>query len=133
MKQNRKFSLTRGEELVKLGKALSSQVRIDILKLLEYQNLNVNEIAERLELPPSSAANHVRILEEAGLLKTSLKPGTRGSMKICSAVGGRISIDLCVSENARKEGRDDLHADRKFCGLSGGAHLWDCGTGRADR
>ena len=102
MKQNRKFSLTRGEELVKLGKALSSQVRIDILKLLEYQNLNVNEIAERLELPPSSAANHVRILEEAGLLKTSLKPGTRGSMKICSAVGGRISIDLCVSENAGK-------------------------------
>ena len=55
MKQNRKLSLTRGEELVKLGKALSSQVRIDILKLLEYQNLNVNEIAERLELPPSSA------------------------------------------------------------------------------
>ena len=72
------------KELCSLGKALSSEVRIEILKLLEQQSLNVNEIAEKLEIPASSAAMNVRVLEEAGLIRTELRPGVRGSMKICS-------------------------------------------------
>ena len=57
------------KELCSLGKALSSEVRIEILKLLEQQSLNVNEIAEKLEIPASSAAMNVRVLEEAGLIR----------------------------------------------------------------
>lgn len=56
--------------------------------------MNVNEIAEQLKIPSSSAAVHVRILEEAGLLDTELRPGIRGSRKICSFRGGQVCIDL---------------------------------------
>ncbi|POP31359.1 ArsR family transcriptional regulator [Lactonifactor longoviformis] len=82
------------KELCSLGKALSSEVRIEILKLLEQQSLNVNEIAERLEIPASSAAMNVRVLEDAGLIRTELKPGVRGSMKICSKQCGEVEILL---------------------------------------
>lgn len=82
------------KELCSLGKALSSEVRIEILKLLEQQSLNVNEIAEKLESPASSAAMNVRVLEEAGLIRTELRPGVRGSMKICSKQCGEVKILL---------------------------------------
>ena len=82
------------KELCSLGKALSSEVRIEILKLLEQQSLNVNEIAEKLEIPASSAAMNVRVLEEAGLIRTELRPGVRVSMKICSKQCGEVKILL---------------------------------------
>ncbi len=50
---------------------------------LEREPLNINEIAERMKIPPSSAAMHVKTLEEAGLIETILMPGIRGSMKVC--------------------------------------------------
>lgn len=67
-----------------MGKALSSEVRLDILKLLEKEQLNVNEIADKLSIPSSSAAMHVKVLEECALIATELRPGVRGSMKMCS-------------------------------------------------
>ncbi|MGB8454627.1 MAG: ArsR family transcriptional regulator [Anaerocolumna sp.] len=72
------------KQLLLLAKGLSAEVRIDILRLLCRNDLNINEIAEQLELPQSSAAAHVKVLEEAGLIKTSLRPAVRGSMKMCS-------------------------------------------------
>lgn len=86
------------KELCSLGKALSSEVRIEILKLLEQQSLNVNEIAEKLGIPASSAAMNVRVLEEAALIRTELKPGVRGSMKICSRQCSEVEIQLKTEE-----------------------------------
>ncbi len=82
------------EQLVLLAKALSAEVRIEILKLLCRYDLNINEIAERLELPQSSAAAHIKVLEEAGLIITSLKPAVRGSMKVCTKQLKSFNIDL---------------------------------------
>lgn len=72
------------EGLRKAGKALSSETRIHILKLLYYNSYNVKEIAEKLDIPASSAALHIRVLEDADLIQIKQKPGSRGSMKLCS-------------------------------------------------
>ncbi|HHX62511.1 MAG TPA: helix-turn-helix domain-containing protein [Epulopiscium sp.] len=82
------------EQLTIVAKALSSEVRIEIIKLLNLMSLNVNEISERLEIPASTAALNVKVLEEAGLIHTELQPGTRGSMKLCSLKRGLIKIQL---------------------------------------
>ena len=82
------------EQLALLARALSAEVRIEILRLLCRTDLNINEIAERLNLPQSSAAAHVKVLEEAGLIKTSLKPAVRGSMKVCSRLLSAFQVDL---------------------------------------
>ncbi|MCR5584162.1 MAG: helix-turn-helix domain-containing protein [Lachnospiraceae bacterium] len=80
------------EKLNLIGKALSSDVRIDILRLLSEKSFNVNEIADKLDIPASSAAMHVRALEEAGLIKCDLVPAVRGSMKLCSKAVNGVEI-----------------------------------------
>ncbi len=85
------------EKLNLIGKAFSSDVRIDILRLLSEKSFNVNEIAEKLNIPASSAAMHVKSLEEAGLIKCDLVPAVRGSMKLCSKAVNGVEI---VTESA---------------------------------
>jgi predicted transcriptional regulator len=66
-----------------IGKALSSEVRLDILKLLIEKASNVSEIANIFNIPLSSAALHIKVLEEAKLITTQEKPGLRGAQKLC--------------------------------------------------
>lgn len=82
------------DRLCKVGKALSSEIRVQILKLLYYNSYNVKEIAHLLNIPTSSAALHVSVLEEADLIQTKQKPGSRGSMKLCSRKYDFLSIQL---------------------------------------
>ena len=82
------------ERLCSLGAALSSPARIQVLKLLYHHSFNVAEIAEKLQIPASSAALYIRSLESAGLINTKLQPGSRGSMKICSRKNDQIIIRL---------------------------------------
>lgn len=98
------LNFNRNEKIIAVGKALSSELRLRILKILEEQAYNVNEIAEHLGIPASSAAMHVKVLEEAGLICTELKSAVRGSMKVCTKAVESIVIDLNeeVEERAEK-------------------------------
>ena len=71
MIQTIKLNLDDVEQLAAISKALSSETRIEILQQLRHKDLNVNEIAELLNIPASSSAAHVKELEEAGMIKTS--------------------------------------------------------------
>jgi predicted transcriptional regulator len=82
------------EKLCNVGTALSSPTRIQILKLLYYNSYNVKEIAKKLHIPASSAALHIRTLENADIINTKIQPGSRGSMKLCSRKNDFISIHL---------------------------------------
>ena len=82
------------ELLCNVGNALSSPTRIQILKLLYYNSYNVGEIAAKLQIPASSAALHIRTLENANLINTKLQPGSRGSMKLCSRKNDCVKIYL---------------------------------------
>ena len=90
------LDLNVGDEdmLCKVSKALSSPDRIKILKLLYYNSYNIGEIAELLHIPASTAALHVRTLENADLIHTEQQPGCRGSMKLCSRKNDLINIRL---------------------------------------
>lgn len=82
------------EYLCEVAKALSSPARIQIIKLLYYNSYNIGEIAEKLNIPASTAALHIRILEGADLIHTEQQPGCRGSMKLCSRKNDFVSIRL---------------------------------------
>ena len=74
------------EQIVRIGKALSSPIRLNILNLLKNTPLSLQEIADILSIPVSSTALHIKILEEAKLIVTETQPGLHGSMRvgICS-------------------------------------------------
>lgn len=101
----KRINLEEEKELMALGKALSSEIRLKILGLLQERPLCVNEIAEFLNIPASSAALHVRVLEEAELIRTELKPGIRGSMKLCIRQETSVVLDL---QKKSKEQREEV-------------------------
>lgn len=90
------FSLTLDDEerLALISKALSSEVRIKILKLLCAYKLSVIEIAERVGIPASSAAVNVKVLEEAGLIATEVQNGVRGAAKLCYKTASALTVEL---------------------------------------
>ncbi len=55
---------------------------------------NIGEIAELLQIPASTAALHIKVLEGASLIHTEQQPGSRGSMKLCSRKNDFVSIRL---------------------------------------
>jgi predicted transcriptional regulator len=75
-------------------KALNSDPRRRILKLLSDRILNVSEIAEALNMPMSTATQHINALEEARLLTAELQPAVRGLQKVCARAYDVIIIDL---------------------------------------
>ena len=85
-KKRIKLDLNDVEMTVKVGKALSSEIRLHILKYLVETSANISEIAKKFDIPQSSAALHVKVLEEAGMINTYEKPGVRGSQKVCGII-----------------------------------------------
>ena len=75
-------------------KALGSETRLEILRFLSAHTCTLLEIAEALDLPPSTATLHINVLEKAGLIETDLRPATRGLQKVCARVYDRIVIQL---------------------------------------
>ncbi|MGA2587103.1 MAG: metalloregulator ArsR/SmtB family transcription factor [Candidatus Aminicenantales bacterium] len=59
---------------VKVFKALSSESRLKIVRLLKEHPQCVNAIAKRLGMTQSAVSQHLRILKEAGLVR-GLKRG----------------------------------------------------------
>jgi len=88
------LSLSELDQLCPIAKALSSPMRVRMIALLSARSMNVNELAEALSLPVSTAALNVRQLEEAGLIHTEIQPGIRGAMKLCSRRVDSVSMRL---------------------------------------
>jgi predicted transcriptional regulator len=87
------------QKLFVSAKAMASESRLEIINLLNRGSYNINEIAERLDMPVSTAAMHVKVLEDADLIRTELQPGIRGSMKLCSRKIDVVHINLANPEN----------------------------------
>ena len=106
------FSLSQIERLCQVAKALSSPLRVKMIGLLASRSMNVNELAEALSMPVSTAALNVRQLEEAGLISTEIQPGIRGAMKLCSRRIDSVSLHL-VPET--QDGPDPQAAAGQLC------------------
>ena len=71
---------------IKVLRGLASPLRARILRLLhDSGRLNVNEISQRLDLPQSTVATNIQVLEKAGLIATETTNARKGQQKICSA------------------------------------------------
>lgn len=89
--------------LAKITKALGSEVRLEIINLLNTKSYNINEIAEKLGLAASTVAVNIKMLEEAELIHTELQPGIRGSMKVCSKITDELKIILDNNEDKQED------------------------------
>ena len=82
MEKTTSLQFNHKEEMLKISKALANDARLEILKLLSYESLSVDEISKKLNSPLTTVASNIQILEDAGLIKTKLQSGKRGMMKL---------------------------------------------------
>lgn len=80
-------------QIAKIGKALSSPIRLKIMNLLKINPMPLLEISEIMGLPVSSTALHIKCLEDANLVITESQPGIRGSMRVGLCITQSIHID----------------------------------------
>ncbi|MBQ2699737.1 MAG: helix-turn-helix domain-containing protein [Clostridia bacterium] len=88
------LSIDSPEQLSKVCHALSTELRLGIIKNLTRRGMRVNELAQAMGQPLSTIALNVRILEEAGLITTELRAGARGAMKLCFRCVDQLDITL---------------------------------------
>ena len=77
--------------------AIASATRIEIINLLSKKRMNVKELAQALSLSSPVTAKHVKILEEAGIIKNERIPGKAGMQK-----QSILKVDLIEIEFPRK-------------------------------
>ncbi len=121
------LTLEDADTLSTLCHALSSPVRVDIMRLLERRSMSIGEIAEALDIPMSTAALAVQVLKKAGVITTENLPGMRGTMKLCSRRLDRISIELAPPDDVPAQsvtfsmpigGFSSAEGIRPTCGLA---------------
>lgn len=118
---------------LELFKALGSDIRINILKLLlKEKELSMNEIAACLGITNGALTSHIKKMEENGLIKVAVERGTHGNQKLCSIAIDKILIEV-ESEEAQnsnqiynaelKVGHYSNYEIYPTCGLATQDHL----------
>lgn len=82
------------DEMQPVAHALSTRLRLQILRLIAESGMGVNEIAHALDVPVSTAALNIQVLERAGLIVCDAQPGVRGTLKLCNRRIDKLVINL---------------------------------------
>ena len=77
-----------------IAKALASETRWKILKLLKDEKLDVSQIAEKLNQTEANISAQVKILEKAKLISSNYEPGAHGVKKICAPTVEKLIIKI---------------------------------------
>ena len=77
-----------------LFKALGSEVRLEIVRLLVEEPMNMNELAGRLHITNGALTTHIRKLEECGVVAVSSDSSGHGNQKICQVVPDKLLVDI---------------------------------------
>ena len=90
---SRNFLIVDPEDGIDVLKAFASPARVRVLKLLHTHGaMNVNEIAQALDLPQSSVSSNIQMLEDAGLVRTETQRAKKGNQKICHTLFDEVLV-----------------------------------------
>lgn len=97
------------DEGLAIFKALGSEVRIEIIKiLLENHGMNMNELASKLNITNGALTSHIKKLEDCGLITVSSESTGHGNQKKCSVYLDKILIDMDSQEDFKNVYQTDL-------------------------
>lgn len=83
------------DEGLEVFKALGSELRINIIKLLqENHDMNMNELATSLGITNGALTSHIKKLEESGIIQVMTERGGHGNQKICKVAVDKIVVDV---------------------------------------
>lgn len=116
--------ITSLDEGLELFKALGSDMRVEILKLLlENKQMSMNQIATSLNITNGALTGHIKKLESCGLITTTSESASHGNQKLCTLSTSRILIDIeketDVSNVYVSELRIGQYSDLSICPTCG--------------
>lgn len=77
------MKITTEKKYLPIFKALASDVRLDIIKLLSSQSMNIKDIAAALDLSSAIITMHIKKLEDAGIIRCETVNLNGGRQKMC--------------------------------------------------
>ena len=90
---SRNFLLVDPAERLDVLRALASEVRVGILRLLHVEGpMNVNDIAAKLAQPQSTVSSNMQVLVDAGLVRTETQKARKGNQKICHSLFDEVLV-----------------------------------------
>lgn len=100
IKADKQLHLTIGdnndlEDIYTVAHALSSRDRLKILQLLVHKSMNIYTIAKMLNLPKSTVADHIAVLEKAQILFISTQQGPKKHVKMCHKQINELFVSFC--------------------------------------
>lgn len=90
------------EELERIGEALSSPIRRQVLRLVCARSYGILELANIAGVALSTMSFHVKILKEAGLIKFVSSPDKHGNEKNVSQACESIYISFDIAKSSKK-------------------------------
>ncbi len=94
---------------LKIFKALGSELRIQIVKLLlENRAMSMNELAGSLGITNGALTSHIKKLEESGIISVTSEYSGHGNQKICSVNVDKILVDIEAEEQSEGQNIYDV-------------------------
>lgn len=84
-------------------KALASDVRLNIIKLLSKQSMNIKDLAGELALSSAIVTMHIKKLEESGIIRCETVNLNGGRQKLCILETASIEITFPENQNTATE------------------------------
>lgn len=92
------------EQAVPIFKALGSELRIRLIKiLLERNEMNMNELASSLGITNGALTSHVKKLEESGIVAILPEHSGHGNQKVCRINVNKILVDIAANNESQSE------------------------------
>lgn len=92
------------EDGVLIFKALGSELRVQIIKLLlKNESMNMNELAGCLGITNGALTSHIKKLEESGIVRVAQEYSGHGNQKICSVNVDKILIEIETEEQLENQ------------------------------
>ncbi len=92
------------DEGLPVFKALGSEIRVNILKILmENKQMNMNELAANLGITNGALTGHIKLLERSGIVKVLSEHSGHGNQKICRVNVDKIILDVVGEEEIGKD------------------------------
>lgn len=87
------------DEGLDIFKALASNVRIEIIKILRDNNgMSMNDLASRLNITNGALTGHMKKLEDCGLISIASETASHGNQKIYTVHLDKILVELDAAE-----------------------------------
>lgn len=111
---------------LEIFKALGSDIRIQIIKtLIKNKGMNMNELASSLNVSSSALTNHIKKLEECGIVAIANESSGHGNEKKCMVHLDKILVDINPQEESKNIYEVDIRVGHysdyivyPTCGLS---------------